>query len=582
MAIKLHISPRIIPSIATLYSDVNRIFMEYVDNSIDSADQNWFNSAKNSYSRPISIQVEISGRSYKDGTVTVTDNCFGITNFKKVVESIGDSDKKNQRFTNGQFGFGIFSFMAACGVLDVTSKEEKKDALHLKLSRDMFNETRIEDVKILEPNTVKRFPTESGTIMRLSGFDKEAWKAVDAKTLKDEIEKHFELILHRGNLAITIVEQSGIESTCTPFDYENFEGEVYEDHIEHFDVETGRKNRVLQTIRPKNPIHIYLKMTKGVVLSKPPVFILKGRRICEIKDVKSFKTSHKHDIWGHASVTGYIDLKDFLQPNIARLDFKGNTESKALFAELLQLENLILDYVRRANEQTDERHYQKLEDALNRALSKLARIDAMNFRTTFLKGEEKNLAGGSIGAEFVEGIGTKDSGDGAIENPGEGAGEEMGEGLGTQADGPDLPGGSVEGDRAKNEELFADSEFKGKEKKKSGFNVRIIEGELQADQKTGKKIRSLLVGEEIHIYKNHPDFQARLSHNRQGGSKITDRLLAYIAGEITVHYKDEFYNKRQNGQPEYSKGMFIDMTEFIYQFEDVLSGLSGKNLSELS
>lgn len=580
--IKLHISPRIIPSIASLYNDVNRIFMEYVDNSIDSADQHWYEPGKNSYSRQIEIRVKISGHSAKDATITISDNCFGITNFTKVVESIGDSDKKNQRFTNGQFGFGIFSFMAACETLEVSSKEKNKEGRNLELNRAMFDEKRTEDVKISDPNTLIKFPTEFGTIMRLSGFDKEIWKSIDAKTLKEEIEKHFELILRRGNLTIAIEDEDGSEEICRPFDYDQYEGEVYEDHIYHLYLEGGRRYKTKETINIKPPVHIYLKMTKGVSLSKPAVFVAKGRRICEIKDVRSFKSKHKNDIWGHAIVTGFVDVGDILGPTIARNDFKTDKYSKALFEQLIEIEELALEYVKRANEHTDEKHYQQLEDALNRALSKLARVDAMNFRTSFLKGGEKNLSGGSAGTEYVEGVGAHDFGDGEIENPREGVGEDEGEGLGTHEGGEDLPGGAASGDQAKNEELFADSEFKGKERKKSGFNIHISDAEPQVDAETGKQLRSLLSGEQIVIFKKHPDFQARLSHNRQGGSKITDRLLAYIAGEITVHYKDEFYNKRQNGQPEYSKNMFVSMAEFIYQLEDALSALSGKNLSELS
>lgn len=582
MAIKLHISPRIIPSIATLYNDVNRIFMEYVDNSIDSADQNWYKPTKNAYSRPVEIRVGISGHSHKDGAVTISDNCFGITNFTKVVESIGDSDKKNQRFTNGQFGFGIFSFMAACGVLEVTSKEINKNAQHLKLSRLMFDEKRVEDVKIIEPNIVKKFFTESGTTMRLSEFDKESWKSIVAKTLKEEIEKHFEVILRRENLAVIIVDEYGEESRCQAFEYDKYEGEVYEDFITHLILEVGRKYKSVETIEIKPAVRVFLKFTKGVSLNKPPVFISKGRRICEIKDVKSFKSQHKGDIWGHAIVTGYIDLGGLLGPTIARNDFKSDKNSRALFQQLVEIEELALEYVQRANANTDEKHYQQLEDALNKALSKLARVDSMNFRTSFLKGGDKNLSGGSIGTEYVEGVGASEFGDGEIENPGEGVGGEEGVGLGAHEGGSDLPGGSVEGDQAKNEELFADSEFKGKEHKKSGFNIHISDAEPQVDAETGKQLRSLLSGEQIVIFKKHPDFQVRLQHTRQGGSKITARLLSYIAGEVTVHYKDQFYNKRQNGQPEYSKNMFVGMAEFIYQLEDALSTLSGKNLSELS
>lgn len=39
MAIPLHISPKLIPSIASLYNDPNRIFMEYIDNALDSAEE---------------------------------------------------------------------------------------------------------------------------------------------------------------------------------------------------------------------------------------------------------------------------------------------------------------------------------------------------------------------------------------------------------------------------------------------------------------------------------------------------------------------------------------------------------------
>jgi hypothetical protein len=580
MPIHPEISPRIIGSIATLYNDVNRVFMEYIDNGIDSADQAWFDESKNAYSRPVEIKVNIQGKNYRKAFVTISDNCNGITNFTKVVESIGNSDKKAQGFTNGQFGFGIYSFMAACESLTITSREPGKEAKLLILEKKQFDQDRARDVSIPNPIIEKDFPYESGTIIRLDDFDKDAWKGVDVKTLKVEIEKHFEMILRRENLIVKILSE-GEEYICKPFDYDAFEGEVYEDHIAHLDTESGGKHKTNVAVHLKHPIHVYLKMTKGVVLNKPPVFISKGRRICEIKDVKSFRSQHKSDIWGHSSVTGYIDLKDILGPTIARNDFKNDRNSRALYQELVELEKLIAEYVKRANEQSDEKHYQQLEDALNKALSKLAKLDAMNFRTNFLRGGDTNLVGGSEGLQFQDEGGMKDFGEGTIENPGEGIGEEDGEGLGPVVSGGE-PGGATEGEQPKNEEQFSDSEFKGKERKKSGFNIRISDTDPQIDAESGKELRSILSGNDIVLFKKHSEFQKRLTHTRQGESKISDRLLSYIAGEVTVHYKDEFYNKHQNGQPEYNKNMFVDMAEFIFQLEDMLSSLSGKNLSELS
>ena len=581
MSVKVHISPRIVKSVASLYNDTNRIFMEYIDNAIDSADQNWFEEASNAYSKPINIKVIFSGKGSRDAQVVISDNCFGITNFTKVVESIGDSDKKAQGFTNGQFGFGMHSYMAACKDLEVVSKEKGGKARMLKLSRDMFDQARAEDVHLPNPKEIKNYVIESGTTIKLTGFDAGIWKAVDPKVLKSEIEKHFELILHRGNLSITIVYANGLEETCTPFDYDIYKGEEYSDYIYELTYEgDGRRKRPI-TIKPKRPIHIFLKMTEGVSLNKPPVFISKGRRICEIKDVKLFKSHHKSDIWGHNTVTGYIDVQDILDPTIARDAFKNTDGTRALFEELYKLEDLIAEYVRRANAQTDEQHYQKLEDVLNKALSSLAKVDAMNFRTTFLRGGDKNLVGGSFGTGY-EGVGGFPGLDGDGAANGNGGGTEEGlDGTGP-ADGGENPGDAKDGEGPKNETQFDDSEFTGIERKKSGFNIRISDAEPQVDADTDKQLRSILSGNEIVLYKKHPDFQKRVRPGRQGDSKITHRLLGYIAGEITVHYKDQFYNKHENGQPEYNKNMFVGMAEFMYQLEEMLAPLDNKNLSELS
>ena len=82
MPIKLHISPRLVTSVSSLYNDPNRIFMEYIDNALDSA-ENWFDARSNSYTRPIEITLKLEGKNKREGKVVITDNCCGITNFKK-------------------------------------------------------------------------------------------------------------------------------------------------------------------------------------------------------------------------------------------------------------------------------------------------------------------------------------------------------------------------------------------------------------------------------------------------------------------------------------------------------------------
>ena len=578
MATKVHISPKILNSIASLYNDTNRIFMEYIDNSIDSADQNYFDNVLKAYSRPIEIVLKIEGKNYKDGKVIILDNCFGITNFTKIVGHIGDSDKRAQSWTNGQFGYGIYSFMAACENLEVTSKLEKEEAVFLPISRKEFDKPKQEDIKLPDPKKVSNFGCTSGTKIILSGFDKEMWKVIDVQTLKEEIEKHFELILSRKNLTIKIIDSDKKEYICTPFDYETLSGEVYEDYLT--DLHTNKKQGDLfESKKIENPIHIFLKMTKGITTNKPPVFISKGRRICEIKDVKSFKSTHKNDIWGHPNVTGYIDLNSLLGPTIARTDFKNDKDSRMVYQTLFDLEDLILEHVKKVNTETEERHYQQLEDVLNKALSKLARLDAMSYRTEYMSGGNTGLAGGALGMSIGDEFGDFTQGDGdEIINPDDS--KDDGDNTGLSEEGK-IPSDTDGGKNPKNEKQKDESEFAGEPRKKSGFNIKISEEEPQVDGVTGKALRSIWDGNYIIIYKNHPDFQSRVSHSHQGETKITERLISYLASEITVHYKDLFYKKMQDGQPTYGKEMFESFVDFIYQFEKMLQDFRGRNLSEL-
>ena len=594
MAIPLHISPRIIPSIASLYNDINRIFMEYIDNSLDSA-EDFFDKENNSYRKPIQITLKIIGDNYNQGEVEILDNCSGIKNFIKIVKDIGNSDKKAQPWTNGQFGYGIYSFMAACSKLKITSKLAKDDqSLFIPIRKEQFETDKQEDVSFPDPKKHKGFEYESGTKIQLTGFDKSSWKQIDIKELKSEVEKHFELLLSRKNVVIKLIRVSDNsllgeqkeEWVCKAFDYDQYEGEVYDTLVnELYYTKQGRSpERCL--LRPKKPIHIFIKITKGQEINKRPVFVCKGRRIGDVKEIRLFRSKHKSELWDHPNVTGFIDLSDFLEPTIARNDFKGNTNTRALFNTLYDLEPLILDVIKDVNKSSEEKHYQELENKLNQALSKLARLDLMNYRTDYLTGNDVNLEKGGAGQNLASEAGAKDRGESNTGNDssnqsaiGENEGHEKGPGGETG----DIPGGG-QGDVALNKETenpFEDTEFKGGEKKKSGFNIRIDEKEPDIDSRTDEPLRSVLVGGEIRVFKQHPDFQARVDISRKGAMLISPRLITYLAGEITVHYKDRLHT-RKGTQPEYSKSLFNDLVGFIYQFEALLKDLAGKNLSDLN
>ena len=592
--IKLHISPRIIPSIASLYDDINRILLEYVDNSLDSAEE-YYNKEANSYSRPIEIIIGISGSS-GNVTVQIYDNCAGIKNLTKIIQNIGDSDKKAQPWTNGQFGYGIYSFMACCNILEiVTSLEDSCGAEYIAINKEQFHTQRQEDVLFPPIKTKEALLTSRersflkpsymeypivGTLITLSNFDRKIYKSLDAIDLKEEIEKHFELLLLRENLNIKIIDKKKTY-VCEPFDYSQLEGEVYEDKIfELLQIDRGGQRNMF---RESLPLHIFIKVTKGKEINKKPVFVCKGRRIGEVKNTRSFNSKHKSELWDHPNVTGYIDLSDFLEPMISRIDFKVSKKRRAVYDKLLEIEPLILDVVKDVNKASEDSHYRNLEDHLSKALSKLARLDALTLRKEYITGSEINLDIGSDGKSLEEGFGRKDKfGEKKSNGSNLTNGQSEGNGLGIGGFQGLHPGKESDGNEPIDkmpENPFDDTEFKGQERKRSGFNIRIVDIDPDVDEKTNEPMRSQLIGGEIRIFKRHPDFEARIKSTRSGKQKITQRLITYLAGEITVHYKDKFHNKI--GQPEYNKYMFVDLVAFIYRFENMLSDLVGSNLSDL-
>jgi len=47
---------------------------------------------------------------------------------------IGNSDKKAQVWTNGQFGYGIYSFMACCQSLEITTNDSGQGTLYIPIN----------------------------------------------------------------------------------------------------------------------------------------------------------------------------------------------------------------------------------------------------------------------------------------------------------------------------------------------------------------------------------------------------------------------------------------------------------------
>lgn len=548
MSVKVKVSPTIVTNIARLYESTSRIFMEYIDNSLDSAEKLYeANNGAYPYNIKITVKIDPAAK-----TVTFEDNCIGmdLSNLLRVVENIGDSNKKNDFVTNGQFGFGIHAYAACADKLEVTTlRIDSPSAIKIVVDRSAYTE----DGEIPDPVLVnkRKLPIQSGTIVKLSEFDKDWWKDVSPDDLKKEIERHFEQLLSREKLEIKVI-YGGQEEVCSAFNYDDFLGIKIEKEVSEFN---------WHSISNKfpYPLKISLKISEDIIPDKRPIFVNKGRRIEEVQQIKSFrnKSKYKTGLWGHNNLTGFIEVNGLLTPKISRDDFEQNAKRQMIYDAILELENEIQEALQEINKRSEDANMSKLEDLLSQVLSRLARQDYMRFRTEIGKGNEFNLLEVDD-SDLTARTGKHHKGKKKIKKKG-----------------TDVPVITTDDE----------TDIKGGESKKSGFNVEFSDREQKMAD--GTLVRSdFIEGGAIVIYKSHPDFQERVKRNYQGELKITERLISYLASEIAIQYKDKFFAMRQK-QPEVQallnsrKDSFINLIDFSYHFESMLQPFVGKNLLTL-
>jgi hypothetical protein len=103
-------------------------------------------------------------------------------------------------------------------------------------------------------------------------------------------------------------------------------------------------------------------------------------------------------------------------------------------------------------------------------------------------------------------------------------------------------------------------------RRRQSFDIQFYDIPPDAD---GQVKRSYLVDATIYINVAHPDFQDRMTYTRQGQPKVSERLGAYIAAIISIHYKDQFYAK-YGSMPERRDLLFEEQVDFIFRLESAL------------
>lgn len=523
-------------AIAGRYSSTERILMEFVDNAIDDAEGVY---RANADTYPYEARVEIL-IDHRRRLVSVCDNCRGMRRetLERIVANVGESQKRGLTWVNGQFGFGVHAFRAAAYAIRFRTKHADDDHIELQLQRDQHH-------GIARPWPVAMpFPSNSGTgtEVTIGPFDEESFRDLTAVTVKREIEHHFERLLARPGLTITVRDQDGLPLRCVPFDYSQVDGEEFALTL------NVRLGDALY------PIEVFLKVAEHEAPERQARFFARGRRINSVADIASFmkRSRYRTAIWGHPHLLGYIEVGELVRPVITRDDFLRSDGRKALYSSLLDLEEALKAALDQINEAHRDHSFNSLEAILGTVLGDLAHEDRLLLRRELAAGQE-------MGALLRD--------DGGMEGARE-PGRPGWDGLGGETDADRTPERDAPPEEPGAGRVVVPDPMRrqGTEQARAGFDIRF--SALPPDL-SGTLARSKLVDGTIYINTDHPDFQERLVKSRQGLPRFTDRLGAYLAATVSIHYKDQFY-LRYGRQPERRDQMFDEQVAFMCRLEAAL------------
>lgn len=414
---------------AERYSSTSRILMEFVDNGLDDA-ESLFDAESGAYSREVTIDVYVS-RSRR--TLRILDNARGMSpeTLSRVVMRVGESRKRGASFVNGQFGFGMQAFRAACSTLTVRSSsstpsstttttthlsstaatesaEAKATAFQIRVQREK-DSFQLEPLPPTAPEASSLLG-RTGTEVLLEGFDPQ-WvdETFSVDAIAREVESHFERLLARRNLQIRIwdADVSGADEAeasmrrCSPVDY----AALCPGASVRKDVELGGGQVAvcnLCVLPPSAPSAAARRNASGMaylgdesmtldvtnragegwqqpVSAAPARFFVGGRRIATCGSTASFArlSANRWTVWGHPQVVGFIDIigprNGPLQPVITRDEFK-NTRGRSEAYQILmaECEAPLIAAIEAANERVSERSLSKLEDTITAVLAGVA------------------------------------------------------------------------------------------------------------------------------------------------------------------------------------------------------------------
>ena len=533
-----------------MYTDPYRVLAEYVDNSIDAAETYYSNGT---YASEIMITVKKSA----DGSITISDNTTGMSINPDEPYRIFGSVKMNDPSTNGMFGFGMFSFMAICDLLEIKTWH-RASKLHHRFVLSVSNFISSDKAEPEFEMESCDYSDESlgGTQMTLTDFREGQFEDISMQTLRTEIEKHFELILQRPNITVKLIEETNNEHICRDFDYKKFCNKPYIREIRNLHKTHSKKQRSLKEFDISDtPAKIFLIASPDKEFDRPVFFVVKGRRVADVSSVEQFRTNRKFQIWSKSNVTGYIDVTGVLSPILSRKDFVRDERSKAFFQTLLDCEDEILRYIESHSQVVSSDRLKELESKINEALKEF----------TQQEGNHGNCAGNVSGKRvfMIKGVAARNTS------------RVKSQGTRNSSDSSLAQSASRTSDRNKAYEIEIQSNTKQEEPGPAQLKIRIDSVNMPHTDLYGLKLRSVISDNIVHIFKKHEDFQTRVKSSPKGHEEVNQRLINYIVMEYSMHYLDRKTNYIANQNNENKIKNFITT---VLMLEEKLKSLDGSRI----
>jgi len=570
----IRVSPRILNNIAGMYDNVNKCIAEFVDNSLDSAEY-WYNQDTNSYSKPIFIQVSLFGTNMNNSSVVIKDNCEGMTKEKliDVFQEIGNSDKKTSSFTNGQFGFGMFSFQAFFKELSIHSRFSGIGYGNvLSVSKRMLNNR---NASIDDPKKSNKL-NSSGTLIDIKRYTKRNWKNITKDSVVDTLNKHFERILTRENLRIVVVGRSGKQTELKPHNYDDYPGHSIiesadanifapfdkENKIKLFIARRGQENAEVSGEKLKG-MRAHFRVTDELIEDKPFYLIVKGRRINDVRSALGFGTGLDMAVWNSKQLTGYLDLANFAKTELSREKIKSGDSKKSVIEYLQRKEEDIKELLNAVHQRREDKDWENVAEVVNDIIKDLTKEFNVAFSKLSSTSGKKAGAGGTEGGARIRGKGKKVKGENPSDGPGFGGGK----------------GGTG---------MLGDDDFKddiSNKPKKSHLSIDYDSGNPPTQRSIDGKDPILLSTElqddgVLIFFTQHKDFKSRVG-KRKGVSKLTPRLVTFMACRIAVHFLDKFFLKNPDKFEQYSIKQLEHVGGFVLKFENALQPYINKSIYDL-